>query len=291
MKIPGPDQTPDYLVIGHITRDLTRHGPRIGGTAAYAALLASRAGLKVGVVTSTAGDLDLSPLKGIAVTDIGAPETTTFRNIQTRGGRKQIALTKANLINLQDIPAAWQQADIIHLAPVLQEVPPGLGLQLPNACLGLSLQGWLRDRDDSGRIRPLPPPANFPDYSARKAVGVVSLEDLGNQENRLTPFLDRFPLLYLTRGSRPLSSYRAGEQEKLPVTPLPEVDATGAGDIFTAALLISYCSRSSSHPWSARPAAALAGKSVGQRGLDGVPSEQVVHQHLKVNQVWEKSIP
>ena len=26
----------DYLVIGHLTRDLTAEGPRLGGTAAYA---------------------------------------------------------------------------------------------------------------------------------------------------------------------------------------------------------------------------------------------------------------
>jgi len=52
MQISLPLAPVDYLVIGHIACDLTPAGPRLGGTAAYAALTARALGLRVGVVTA-----------------------------------------------------------------------------------------------------------------------------------------------------------------------------------------------------------------------------------------------
>ena len=42
----------DYLVLGHITCDVSTDGYRLGGTATYATLTARALGLRVGVVTS-----------------------------------------------------------------------------------------------------------------------------------------------------------------------------------------------------------------------------------------------
>lgn len=53
-------QPVDYLVIGHVTQDLTPSGPVLGGTAAYAALTARAMGLRVGVVTACHPETDLS---------------------------------------------------------------------------------------------------------------------------------------------------------------------------------------------------------------------------------------
>ena len=48
-------QTPDYLLIGHMTRDLLPDGGCApGGTALYAALTAHRVGRRVGVVSAQA---------------------------------------------------------------------------------------------------------------------------------------------------------------------------------------------------------------------------------------------
>ncbi len=41
---PG-ETPPDYLIMGHITRDLLEDGSRLGGTAVYSSLLAQRLGL------------------------------------------------------------------------------------------------------------------------------------------------------------------------------------------------------------------------------------------------------
>ncbi len=52
MQQPARLDPVDYLVIGHIARDLTPSGPRLGGTVAYSGLTARALGLRVGIVTS-----------------------------------------------------------------------------------------------------------------------------------------------------------------------------------------------------------------------------------------------
>ena len=47
----------DYLLIGHITQDITTEGPRLGGSVTYSALTAQAIGLRVGIVTSFAEEL------------------------------------------------------------------------------------------------------------------------------------------------------------------------------------------------------------------------------------------
>ena len=59
----APLEPINYLIIGHLTYDLTPSGPRIGGTAAYAGLTAHALGLRVGIVTSWGGELPLGNLK------------------------------------------------------------------------------------------------------------------------------------------------------------------------------------------------------------------------------------
>jgi hypothetical protein len=55
----APLEPINYLIIGHITRDLLPSGPRIGGTAAYAGLTAQAMGLRVGIITSWGSELPL----------------------------------------------------------------------------------------------------------------------------------------------------------------------------------------------------------------------------------------
>ena len=74
-------QPVDYLVIGHITQDLTRDGPRLGGTATYSALTARALGLRVGVVTSANKSTSLKTFDGIQIISIPSKHTTTFENI------------------------------------------------------------------------------------------------------------------------------------------------------------------------------------------------------------------
>ena len=73
---------PDYLVIGHITKDLLKGGFTVGGTVTYSGLTARNLGRRVGVVTSASPDLDLrEALPGIEVVNVPSPVTTAFQNI------------------------------------------------------------------------------------------------------------------------------------------------------------------------------------------------------------------
>ena len=49
----------DYLVVGHVTRDITPNGWVAGGTATYSSLVAQALGCRTAVVTSAAQDIDL----------------------------------------------------------------------------------------------------------------------------------------------------------------------------------------------------------------------------------------
>ncbi len=44
----------DYLVVGHVTEDITPQGVMLGGGVTYSALTAKAMGLKVGIITSCA---------------------------------------------------------------------------------------------------------------------------------------------------------------------------------------------------------------------------------------------
>ena len=61
LTVPGLEPI-DYLVIGHLTKDITPQGPQLGGTAAYAARTAQAMGLRVGMVTAWNQDVDSSLL-------------------------------------------------------------------------------------------------------------------------------------------------------------------------------------------------------------------------------------
>ena len=109
----------DYLLIGHLSRDLTPEGDHLGGTVAYAALMAYALGLKVGMVTSWGNEFSLEPYLGsLPIVNIPTESSTTFENLETSDGRVQFLHKVAAPIGLQHIPESWREAPIVHLAPI-----------------------------------------------------------------------------------------------------------------------------------------------------------------------------
>jgi hypothetical protein len=117
-----PLEPVDYLVIGHVTHDITPSGPRLGGSAAYSALTARALGFRVGIVTASGPDIELAPLQDIPVISIPSPQSTTFENIYFKNGRKQVLHHRATPLSFDSVPDAWRRTTIIHLGPVAQEV-------------------------------------------------------------------------------------------------------------------------------------------------------------------------
>ena len=273
-----------YLAIGHIAKDLVRDGWRLGGTVSYAALTAHALGYRPGLVTSYADDLDLGPLAGFACTRIASPATTTFENLYGPAprGRTQFLRMRPAPLTPAAIPTAWRRAPLIHLAPLAQVLVPEIACGFEGAFVGLTPQGWLRQRDAKGRVTTHGWPGAFEILPCLNAT-VLSLDDLRGDWSLAEQWAAAAQVLVVTQGARGCTVFVNGKHARhFPASPKTQVDPTGAGDVFAAAFFIYlYETRD---PWvSARFANLIAAISVTRPGLDGVPTpEEVASARMRV---------
>src|SRR5262245_43254789 len=117
-----------YLAVGHLAKDLTPDGSRLGGTVAYATLTARALGYPAGIATAYEAGLDVSVLveAGIHLTQLPSELTTTFENIYGAEGRVQFLRARAEPLTALAIPIGWRKANILHFAPLAQEIEPDL---------------------------------------------------------------------------------------------------------------------------------------------------------------------
>lgn len=272
----SPLEPIDYLVIGHLTQDITPSGLRLGGTAAYSSLTARALGLRVGVLTACQDCLDAVELESAGVQVVGqrAEVNTTFENIQTPNGRVQVIHNLAPSIDLSMIPEPWRTTPIIHLGPVAREVDPMLARAFPSSFVGLTPQGWMRDWDEQGHVRFSEwPEAAFILQSANAAV--MSIEDVRNNEEIVEDMASASRVLAVTEGANGARLYWNGDLRRFRPPSVEEVESTGAGDIFAAAFF--YRLSSTRDPWeAARFATQLASFSVLRPGLQGIPTEEEI---------------
>ncbi len=271
----------DYLIIGHITKDiLSGGGHTLGGTVAYSGLTASMFAVKVGAVTSTGPDLVSSALGDLTIHRAAAPTSTTFINEYSPAGRSQRISGHASALDIGDVPAEWRQPRWVHLGPVANEVDLGLADAFPDSFLGITPQGWFRRWDKTGRVHTTPWMTAEPAISHADAV-IISLEDVDGDEAAVRAMADRCPVLVLTDGAHGARVYSHGTMRLVLAIPVLEVDPTGAGDIFAASFFILFESTGDELE-SARLAARLATHSVTRRGLDGIPSRAEVEAILQM---------
>jgi sugar/nucleoside kinase (ribokinase family) len=278
MRYITPLEPVDYLVIGHIAVDLTPHGPRIGGTAAYAALTAQALGLRVGIVTSWASEVSAERLRDIPTINLPSENSTTFENIYTKQGRQQHLHHVAHNIHLNAIPDPWHSAPIVHLAPIAQEVDPSLVRNFPSALIGITPQGWLRGWDSTKSVTPTEwPEASF--VLQRAGAAVLSAEDLAGDESRIDEFAAASRVLAVTESANGTRLYWHGDVRRFRPPEVDEVDASGAGDIFAAAFFVRLFT--TRDPWeAARFATLLSAYSVTRTGLDAIPTQEEIQEGM-----------
>jgi sugar/nucleoside kinase (ribokinase family) len=270
----------DYLVIGHLTEDLTAAGPRLGGTAAFSALTARALGLRVGVVSALSKQTSLEALEGISVVQIPSPYNTTFENIYAEDGRRQILHHQAAPISPESVPEIWRKTPIIHLGPVARELGEDwckdLGKIFSTTLLGITPQGWLRTWNDDGQVRPRDWESAETLLPQAGAV-VLSREDVLGDDELIESMARQTRLLAVTEGSAGSLLYWNGDRRRFRAPELAELDATGAGDIFATAFFFRlYTTRD---PWeAARFATQLAARSVLRRGLDAIPTQPEIQE-------------
>jgi sugar/nucleoside kinase (ribokinase family) len=274
MTGPVSLQPVDYLVFGHLSVDLTSAGPRLGGTVSYAALAARALGLRVGIVTSAGPEAPLEVLEGIPLVSVPSVRSTTFENIPTPHGRKQILHHRAETLTPEHIPPAWRHAPILHLAPLAQEFPHHLASNVSASLVGLTPQGWMRGWDAAGNVHPVPF-ENADEILPHIGAMVISLEDVGGDEEQVEFFAHHTRLLAVTDAASGSLLYWNGDRRRFRAPKVQEVDATGAGDIYAAAFFTRlYTTRD---PWeAARFATHFAAYSVTRSGLEGIPTEKEI---------------
>jgi hypothetical protein len=228
---------PDYLLLGHICADLQPDGTtRLGGSAFFAGCAAQQLGLQVGVVTACSPDLDLSPVPTpVVVVRQDAPHSTVFENRYTPQGRIQRLHAQAPPVDLRAIPPAWHAAPIVHLGPIMQDVPPEALGQFPDALVGVTPQGWLRTVRPNKTVA-LEPWRVLDLPWRREHVVVLSEEDVEHDESLVHRLAQRLNIAVLTRAERGATVWHHGTPADVPAFPADAVDPTGAGDVFAAAL-------------------------------------------------------
>ncbi|MFN2152259.1 MAG: PfkB family carbohydrate kinase [Anaerolineales bacterium] len=261
----------DYLLIGHLSRDLTPDGDRLGGTVAYAALTAYALGLRVGIVTSWGYEFPLEPYLGLLpIINTPTDSSTTFENIKTSDGRIQIIHNVAASLDLHMIPEIWLDTPIVHLAPIAQEVDPTLVRHLPYSMIGITPQGWLREWDQNGRVSLTEwPEAAF--VLERAGATVLSIEDVRHEEERIEEFATASRVLVVTEGASGGRVFWNGDVRRFAAPKVDPIDEVGAGDIFATAFFHRF--HLTRDPWeAARFAAQLASNSVTRSGMAGIPT-------------------
>lgn len=272
--------TPDFLVVGHITKDITPQGYTIGGTATYAAATARRLGLRVAIVTSVAPDIDLSPLPAdVQVHRLPSAVSTTFENIYTHTGRIQYLRAVALPLDCSSVPAAWRSTPITLLGPLAQEVDPGIVDCFPGALLGVTPQGWMRAWDAAGRVS-YTPWTSAPRVLGRANALVISEEDVQRDEATIRDLARQAAILVVTRGPGGADLFEGGEPTRFPAYSAWEVDPTGAGDVFATAFLARL--KETGQPRLAIPFAnAAASFSIEGRGIEAAPTRSQVLQRME----------
>ena len=280
----GVDQVPDYVVVGHVTKDLAPDdGYRLGGTATYSGLAALRLGLQVGVLTSLSDDVEPFPENSVWVSSRASEQSTIFENIYLGRERRQYVRGVASRLTTEDVPPAWQESGIVHLGPIAQEVSPELAELFPQALIGVTPQGWLRRWDEDGLVSPIPWPHGEAILD-RADVLVLSLEDLGGDRQQLEALRRKTRLLVLTLGEKGSLVYHQGGHQRVPAFQAHEVDPTGAGDVFATGFLVRY--RETRDPIeSARFANCVASFVVEGVGASSLPTRERVEERLKCGRI------
>jgi hypothetical protein len=278
------DSELQYLIIGHVTKDIVPEGYRMGGTAAYAGLTALAYGASVSLVTSCSLECDLAPLDGMLIQKVLSGRITTFENRYAGNVREQRVRSIAEPLGPVHIPQGWFTPGVVHLAPVVGEVKPDLAGHFPQSLRCATLQGWTREWDAGGRVRQSVRPEA--EQAARGAQAVVfSMDDVGGAEREAERLASLSPAAAVTDGEHGCRVYWKGGMRPFPAPAATPVDPTGAGDIFAAVFFLRL--KETGDAWEAgRMALALATLSVGRPGLSGVPTREEI---LEAKQAGEHS--
>ena len=288
----------DVVHVGSASRDLTSDDPRgwrLGGGVTYGALTTARLGLRtaaligIDATAATADELDLLRDAGVEVALVRLPEAPVFDNLETPSGRVQVCHAVGRPLETGAVPATWRTTRAWSLVPVAREVGDDWAAILPDeAFVTVGWQGFLRILEAGQRVDHRAPSASL--LVRRADLIGVSHHDLapGTSLASLTALLHPGADLVITEGhlGGRLVHIGAGGADFVRYLSIPtgsEIDPTGAGDTFVAALLASVVGSVAMPTWPGlhpQPdlafAAAAASLTIEGLGLAAVPNRAAV---------------
>jgi hypothetical protein len=268
------DRPIQFLAVGHVAIDWRGSRRTLGGAAAYGGLTAHRLGLATAIVTAVGRDFDLfEGLPGVEIRCRRGDRSTAFENLYEAGRRKQRLLGRAPAIGEPDLlPIVPELADdaIVFYCPLARELYLPLRRLVPRGLSGVAAQGFLRRWNEAGVVSPAPW-TEAPKRLAEVDVLVVSETDPPDLDDFVRTVASQTGLLAVTRGAHGARLHRRGSVFSVPAFMRPEVDPTGAGDVFAAALLVALREGRDAVE-SARWACTAASFAVENEGLAGVPA-------------------
>lgn len=292
----------EVVHVGSASRDLTSDDPRgwrLGGGVTYAALTTARLGLRtaalVGVdaAASSADELDLLRAAGVELVLVELAEGPVFDNRETPAGRQQVCHAVGRPLAVPNLPGRWLEATAWSLVPVAGEIDEGWAEAIPGAAyVTFGWQGILRELVAGRLVKRRPPTASA--LVARADLVGASHHDLavGTSLAELSGFLHPGADLVISEGREGGLLVRVGREGprevlRYPAAPVGrEIDPTGAGDTFLAALLVRAIRADVAPRRGARGLdllfAAAAGSCVVEGpGLAAVPDLEAVERRTR----------
>lgn len=272
-------KTLDFIAIGHACHDTAPLGFIPGGAVTYSALFAKKLGLDTGVLTSIGSDYLFKNLfKEIAFQTIPAAATTIFQNITQGDQRQQHLLARANDLKAAHLPNTWQNAKMVFLGPIADEVHFDFLDTFKNAMICINPQGWMRQWDARGKVS-YKPFERF-DQLAKADITIISEEDVNFSQKYIQLFAEVSNMLVVTKGSKGCEVYTNKQKYFFPAVPTKVLDSTGAGDVFSTAFLIFYF-KTKDLSLAAEYANIAASFCIEATGINSLPSLADIKTRLK----------
>lgn len=258
-----------YVLVGHPCQDVTPDGFRWGGGVIYSGLMAAALGASVHVLTTCQSKLDLDQR---LQWDVKPDEATTvFENRYDphTGRRQQLLLAQAGTVELKRLADLNIRPDIVHLAPVANEVDCSSIPTLPqDTWLVASPQGWMRRTDEQKRVYHVGWEGAEALLPHLKALA-LSEEDIDGDLDLVRHYASIVPYVLYTVGYNGAILFQGEDHIHIDAERARVVDPTGAGDVIAAAFFVRL--RETNDPIEAvrfgTIAAAMAIEAEGTRGI------------------------
>ena len=296
---------PELVIVSHILNETIRFadgrtlGPVLGGPGSYASVAAAQLGARVGLVAKIGQDVPrelLQPVLQAGVDTAGLiVEPAGHTNLLTydaRGRKTLQFLTKPSPLALQDVPDRYRGADFIYCGSGMWEPPLAVvrALSRPGTRLAADIGGYggahheirHHSRGYNGFLRELLPSLHIAKASREDCTTLFAQGHLAAEEHARLLVAWGAQVGIVTLGEAGAVVATADEVFSIPALTRKAIDATGAGDVFSAGFLVHYRKHQNARDAGlfASAAAALVCERTGGATLERMPTSSVVMKRL-----------